>query len=312
MKISVIIPIYNTSLYLPRCIESILQQTYQNIEIICVDDGSTDSSLQLCKQYADENEKITVYHQSNQGVAAARNFGLRYATGEYISFVDSDDWLEPGMYEKMLKSAEKYTSDVVVTNMFMVDEFGKKEARTNLDSVPEVFDNIKLIQYAFEREAHKSITAWVWNKLFRRDYILKRQILFDQELLIGEDVEFLVRLMMNEGVVSYCDEPLYNHYTRKNSLSKEFIPEKYDDRLEAYEKSIDILEKNGVESSIIIWLKNFYCFHAANYVEAAIKNNQVDLAREKKKAIKKYLVEYSEINRLKPERVKRMEKLLEY
>lgn len=312
MKISAIIPIYNTSLYLSKCIDSILEQTYPDFEIICIDDGSTDTSLQICKQYADKNENIRVYQQSNQGVAAARNLGLKHATGEYVSFVDSDDWLEPDMYEKLVRSAEENKSDVVVTNIFMVDESGKKEARNNLDRVPEVFDNMKLVQYAFEREAHKSITAWVWNKLFRRDYIAKRQILFDKKLMIGEDVEFLVRLLMEECVVSYCNEPLYNHYARKNSLSKEFIPRKYDDRLKAYEKSIDVLERNGVENSAIIWLKNFYCFHAANYVEMAIKNNQIELAREKKQAIKKYIVEYSEINKQKPERVRRMEKLLEY
>ena len=110
-KISVIIPIYNTEKYLPRCIESIIKQTYDNIEIILVNDGSTDQSSKICKKYSRIDNRVVLIEQDNKGAAAARNTGLRHATGNYIGWVDSDDYIEPDMFEKMLDCIHKENAD---------------------------------------------------------------------------------------------------------------------------------------------------------------------------------------------------------
>ena len=113
-KISVIIPVYNREKSLKKCLDSVMGQTYKNLEIILVDDGSKDSSGVICDEYAAGDSRIKVIHQQNAGVAAARNAGLAMATGDYIGWVDSDDWIEPDMYECMLDNAQKYEADIVV------------------------------------------------------------------------------------------------------------------------------------------------------------------------------------------------------
>ena len=112
MKISVVIPIYNVEKYIERCIDSVLNQTYMNLEIILVDDGSPDRCGEICDNYAQIDKRIRVIHKENGGLSSARNAGLRIATGDYISFVDSDDWIEPHMYETLLKNAINYKAQI--------------------------------------------------------------------------------------------------------------------------------------------------------------------------------------------------------
>lgn len=117
MKISIIVPVYNVERFLPRCLDSILNQTIREIEIILVDDGSTDHSGAVCDQYAAKDSRIIALHQSNSGVSAARNLGLAVAHGEYLGFIDSDDWIEPDMYERLLRNAEQYEAEISVCGM---------------------------------------------------------------------------------------------------------------------------------------------------------------------------------------------------
>ena len=111
-KISVIVPVYKVEKYLDRCVESIVNQTYKNLEIILVDDGSPDNCPVMCDEWAEKDERIRVIHKENGGLADARNAGMNIATGDYIGFVDSDDWIEPNMYEVLLKNALKYDADI--------------------------------------------------------------------------------------------------------------------------------------------------------------------------------------------------------
>ena len=119
-KISVIVPVYKAEKFLSNCIKSILNQTYHDLEVILVDDGSPDSSGQICEEYAKKDNRIKVIHQKNAGVAAARNVGLDLATGDYITFVDSDDYIRPQMYEKMLKCAQNNHCDLVMCDCMKV------------------------------------------------------------------------------------------------------------------------------------------------------------------------------------------------
>lgn len=131
-KISVIVPVYNTEDYLPRCIESILKQTYQNIEIILVDDGSTDASLHVCEKYAREDSRIVTIQQENKGNNAARKAGLAACTGEYITFVDSDDWIGSNLVALLYQEIEENHADMAVSNVMMIRMEGTQEERRNL------------------------------------------------------------------------------------------------------------------------------------------------------------------------------------
>ena len=120
--ISVIVPVYNSEKYVNRCIDSILNQTYENLEVILIDDGSSDGSLKICESWAEKDNRIKILKQKNSGVSSARNLGIENASGDYVAFVDNDDWLRPEMYETMLSLAEKEKSDVTVCKFINVDE----------------------------------------------------------------------------------------------------------------------------------------------------------------------------------------------
>ena len=129
--ISVIVPVYNVENYLPRCLDSIINQTYTNLEILLVDDGATDNSGKLCDEYAQKDNRIRVFHKENGGVSSARNMGLDNATGEYIAFVDSDDYIDKCMYEIMLNSSVQNNADIVVCGYLSQSIKTKKAAQTD-------------------------------------------------------------------------------------------------------------------------------------------------------------------------------------
>lgn len=308
--ISIIVPMYNSEKYIQRCLSSILAQTIENIEVLCIDDGSSDATVQICKNIQYTDNRIQIYEQTHQGVAAARNYGLRMAAKEYIGFVDSDDWVEPDMYKIVLQNMIRENADIGVTNFYVIDDNFVKISRDNKKAADSVFDAAHFVKYAFERESYKAITAWTWNKVFRRKLLIEHDIWFDETLMIGEDVEFLVKILVHSINAIYCDIPLYNHMQRVDSLSKEYCPEKFCDRLRAYEMSIHLLEKNYFASDTVQWLKIFYCYHASNFVEIAIQNNDVEEAEKHKKDILRYYAEYKAINWDKKDRLDRLERII--
>lgn len=136
-KISIIVPIYNAENHLEKCIKSILTQTVEDLELILVDDGSKDNSLSICKAYANKDSRIKVIHQKNAGVSAARNHGIEVAEGDFIGFVDSDDWIDAHMYEILLEEAKKTNADVVMCDATTVYDSGK----TQVDTITQLSTN---------------------------------------------------------------------------------------------------------------------------------------------------------------------------
>ena len=119
LVISVIVPVYKVEQYLPQCIESIINQTYRNLEIILIDDGSPDNCGKICEEYAQKDKRIKVFHKKNGGLSDARNYGIARASGEYLAFVDSDDWIEPDMYEVLVNWIEDHQTDIVSCGFFL-------------------------------------------------------------------------------------------------------------------------------------------------------------------------------------------------
>ena len=211
-KISVIVPIYNVELYLKKCIDSILNQTYSNLEIILVDDGSTDSSGEICDTYANK-KNVVIIHKKNGGLSSARNAGLDVATGKYISFIDSDDYIEPDMYEKMISVIEKTDKDIACCGR-IVNVYGSHE---NVEfTVPEIKEYTKT-------EAIRQVLLLGEIDVSACDKIYKKE-LFNKirypEGKISEDAAIIMELLNQSNGVVHAAEPFYHYVLRKRSISK--------------------------------------------------------------------------------------------
>lgn len=213
MKISVIIPVYNTEKYLEQCLESVLNQTLQDIEIICVDDGSTDNSLEILKTFAQKDKRIIILTQQNQGQSVARNKGIEIAKGEYIGFVDSDDWISSEMLEKMYANAEEFESDITMCSFTI---FNEKTAETNtsdsymsLDLFPNTFEN-RNFSFKETYDFIFRICVSPCNKIYKRDFIIKNNILFPEGLFFEDNVFFYKAFMQSERN-SLIKKPFYTY-----------------------------------------------------------------------------------------------------
>ncbi len=255
-KISIIIPVYNVENYLERCLNSLVNQTLQNIEIIIINDGSTDNSENIIKNYLEKYpDMIKSFTTGNVGPAKARNIGLENATGEYIGFVDSDDYVSENMYEKLYNKAKEENSDIVTCAYYRVYEEKSIEK--------EVLDNLEFGKSASENhELLIETTPYVWNKIFKTELIKKNNAEF-ANLRIYEDLVFTYSMLITANRISKVYEPLYFYtVTRQTSLTHKFSEKRFDifkafDELKEFAKRKNCL--NIFKDDIIyIFLKHFY------------------------------------------------------
>lgn len=180
--VSVIIPCYNAEKYLAQCIDSILAQTRRDIEIICIDDGSSDGTMGILEEYEKKDGRIRVIRQENAGAGAARNNGLRWATGEYLSFLDADDFFEPDMLEKAVAAADQYAADYVV---FQADRYYTAEDR--YEPIPwslRTSDLPPYMPFSYRQLTDNiflTFVGWAWDKLFRRSFVLEQELYFQEQ-----------------------------------------------------------------------------------------------------------------------------------
>lgn len=208
--ISIIVPIYNVEKYIHRCIDSILVQTFTNFELILVDDGSTDNCLEICNEYALKDSRIKVVHKENGGVCSARNTALDIAQGEYIGFVDSDDWIEKDMYETLYYLSMKYETDVVECDILFVND-----RDDNIDKCANVEVQTGNRYFALERIMKISFSNVVWNKLYKRN-------IFENLRFPGvkrfEDVYITYKIILQSKKYVYTNKKMYHYYQHSNSL----------------------------------------------------------------------------------------------
>ena len=214
-KISIIVPIYNVELYLPRCIDSVLSQSFSDFELVLINDGSTDQSGDICDEYATKDSRIKVIHQDNKGVSYARNRGLDVATGEYIAFVDPDDYIDGRMYEILVRKIEEVKADIAICSFafvknstVMAQDSGEKCQLFNKEQALEYYFNEKLpFDYSF-----------LWNKLFHKN--LFKNIRLNSNLFVQEDSEALIRFLDLCSSIVYTPDALYFYSLRCDSLSQ--------------------------------------------------------------------------------------------
>lgn len=210
--ISIIIPTYSVEKHIRRCVESILAQTYENWELILVDDGSPDNSGLICEEYAKYNERIIVIHKQNGGSASARNVGLNAATGDYITFIDADDWIESDGIEKMMLSAETTDADIVMADFTIEQLDGSCSVRKEGLSNP---DAIELMKAMMTGKLHGSNC----NKIYRRSLIVANNIHFIDGADYTEDLALNIKLLTLTNRITYLPVAYYHYCIYDNSMS---------------------------------------------------------------------------------------------
>lgn len=273
-RVSVIIPIYNVEKYLRNCLDSVLNQTYKALEVILVNDGSLDKSLMICREYEKKDERIKVIDKPNEGVAIARNTGLEQATGEYITFVDPDDWIEPDMYEALVRQLEKWEAPISLCNFYK--DTNKKSQPKYFDFKDEVLIGDQVIEELVNNMIGVSdllpkyvyIMGCVWRGLYRRDFIEEHHLRFVPQLTIMEDLVFMVQILLKCNKVA-IDQGLRYHYVQHNSSALHSYNEKmWDDQLIVYNQ----LEKSICEAGLEERMRNRLDYRYIGMIFSAIKN----------------------------------------
>lgn len=223
--ISVIVPVYNTEDYLEECMSSLLNQTCQELQIILVDDGSTDSSPQICDHYAKIDRRITVIHKKNEGIPATRTAGLKAATGDYIGYVDSDDWIEPDTWMKLYGYAEQYKADIVICGW--CEDAGKNCKKISHGFPDGFYDKKALIDKIYPEMMAKGsfygygIFASLCGKLFRREILIPNQRLVAPDISMGEDAACTFPCLLQSQTMYLSNEGLYHYRQRTGSTVKQ-------------------------------------------------------------------------------------------
>lgn len=254
-KVSIIVPVYNAEKTIKRCIESLINQTYTNIEIILVNDGSKDNSLEICKQF--EQEKITIIDKKNEGVSITRNTGISNANGDYIAFVDSDDYVKENYISEMVKAMESQNVDWVICNY---DVITKNQTKPNkpLETIAKC--NARDIdKYLFEIYS-RTLLNQPWNKLYKKEFI---QAEFEPKMSLGEDLIFNLEYIKRINALSYINEYLYN-YDIETSSTLHKKKQNIEDFLFLYENLYAYI-KNNQTTEIKKW-NQFFIRHYIRFL----------------------------------------------
>ena len=245
--ISVIIPVYNVEQYLRECLDSVVNQTFRDLEIICVNDGSTDGSPAILEEYAAKDSRIRIVNKENGGLSDARNAGLSIASGEYIQFVDSDDYLDLNACQTLYSKAIESKSDMV---MFLFNCFGIFEKRSS-ESVSyfpaELTDDLEKIQYEY------SNWQTAWSNLFRRDFIEQNGLRFHKGLIF-EDLPFITKASLLANKIVIVPLPLYYYRQREGSIMRDKQQKSFLSRSLSYKKMIDDILPLNPDKKVLDWL----------------------------------------------------------
>ena len=237
--ITIVVPVYNVEDYINRCVDSILCQTYKNMEIILVDDGSTDSSKSICDAYLDLDKRIKVIHKLNGGLSDARNVGLEASNGEYIIFIDSDDYIEKNMIERLHHLALTNNADISICNLCDCYETGVKNIQNEKKVM--VYSDVEALKQAFIGEYYgMSICT----------KMIKRSIIADHRFIKGktsEDVFFTPILLLKSKKVVYTTETLYNYWHRSGSITTSPYSPSAMDVITGYKQNVELVKKECPE-----------------------------------------------------------------
>ena len=283
-KVSFIIPVYNVEKYLKKCIKSVLDQSYQNIEVLLIDDGSTDGSLKICDDYAKKDSRIKVFHKENEGLSATRNLGVKLSTGKYITFIDSDDTISEDFCETLLNAIKTQKCDVASVSLVMTRVNGYKIETSNdtevvsHDNELRVYTKKDILKEVLLRKSFKN---YICTKLYRRE--LFDHCLF-KEKICYEDVLFTYEMTKHINKIAYVDKVCYNYLKRRNSITATCSEKNLNDFLDVALYRYEDVKKNHPECKLyntyalletIISVSIKYVIAHRKYQTVAEKSNHI-------------------------------------
>lgn len=267
-RVSVIIPVYNSESTIDKCVQSVLSQTYSNIEIILVDDGSTDKSGEICRKYERRYSNVIYMYQQNQGVSAARNNGIQNATGKWIAFVDSDDYIDNQMYEKMLKRISETESDVCICGYFVVSGENVKQIMPEFPATLSHQDALKkYVPLLIGPKDGKSVLGSSTICLYRSDLI--NEYSFSTKLKLLEDTVFNLDVLMKADKICFCKESLYSYCVKLDSATNMYREDAVEQLLlvaSELKARVDLLCRFGVHTELSYYstIQGFYVYLLKN------------------------------------------------
>lgn len=286
--VSVIIPVYNCGSTIAETLDSILHQTYENIEIIIVNDGSTDSTEQVINNFAKKDNRIKCFSQANQGVSAARNAGISHATGEYISFVDADDTIDENAIQRMVETCDD--ADIVIAGIKCIMTLPNGKTRVSGYGHQDITlsTNAEIWEQFFPLFNDGCLNSPCAN-IYKKSIIVENDLRFDSDLEIGEDLQFNLDFIEYAGKMQVISGTLYNYYTNRSFLSKKKKDNLYDTR----KKSIDLLEKHlrthNIDCNVI------YYMHLKLMISQAMQEHRNGKPAKERREIIRGLLQKKEI-----------------
>lgn len=251
-KVSTILPVYNVESYLRQCLDSIIMQTLEDIEIICVNDGSTDNSLEILQEYKNKDSRIKIINQENRGQGVARNIALENITGDYIGFVDPDDYISPNMYKTLYETAIKHNCDIVEESFYIKNEIRNYlKKRKNKLNLPKN----KTFNYKVKKNYVFSPNLAIWNKLYKTSFIKENDIKFF-ETKKGEDIIFTIKSRVLASKIVYIDNADYYYRIKKDNVPKSYKNTSPIDELNRQIKFLDKIKNALIEDKIYELIKD--------------------------------------------------------
>lgn len=291
--VSIIIPFYNGEKYIERCIKSILNQTYKKIEIIFINDGSNDRSIEKIKKYKDE--RIRLYNQEKKGVSVARNFGMKHANGEYLAFMDVDDELDEKYIEKFVETIKKENVDIVICNYNEIySDKHKKEILLpwkNEIIRKEVIKNELIPRMIATQNDEEEIRGLVWRTFTKKKLIELNNIKFIENIKIAEDLLFVIQLYNKADAIFILEDCLYNYYKNYNSTLNKYLQNFVQDNINFHNNFVKILkEENLYENNEERYLKNRLQKYTVE-ISNAVRNDKIKEIYKEIKMIRKNYIE---------------------
>ncbi|MBR1735149.1 MAG: glycosyltransferase [Alphaproteobacteria bacterium] len=250
IKISVIVPIYNVEKYIRRCLDSIINQTFHELEIICVNDGSTDKSEEILIEYKKKDSRIKIINQENSGLSAARNSGLKIAQGEYVGFVDSDDWIDLDFFEKLYSAAKTCDADAACAEIKRTHASGKIITKLK-------FEKLQVLTSVYEKYSYNKIPkmCYVWNKIYKKSE-LDRQNLSFKEGVMFEDIYFTPKFLYFSKKIVIVPDVYYNYWANNKSISRDMRDKNQIDLISARKSLIKFSREHHIIFDEKFYIKN--------------------------------------------------------
>lgn len=280
-KVSIIIPVYNAEKFLEKCLDSIINQTYRNIEIVCINDDSTDNSEKILKQYQLKDNRVIFKTIENGGLTRARNTGIKEATGEFFMFVDSDDYIESNMVEKMLNTINKEKADVVRCTNFLEKQDGEILKIEDFSIRNKLLTKQEINEEIISKIIDGELLAYVCVLMIRKETLFKTN-LFNEKLKFLEDKAFFIDLILVTDKIYFLDIPLYHYMINEKSLtkSKKLVTQNMYNLIEGWKYTRSSLEKSRFASSnILTKLNTRYLIGITGFLYETYKYNKVEFKK---------------------------------